>query len=468
LLTPSGIAADLTAAAFFKSLSTAGRVLTLFDFENGRMAGGPAFPDVHRSFKFCAFIAGGPNRTMEAAECAFFLDAPPMINDPRLFRMTATDFARVNPNTGTAPIFRGARDAEITRAIYRRLPVLVDRSSGAEVKALPISYATMFHMTNDSHLFWSPDRLEKEGAYPIGAGCWAKAERRWLPLYEGKMVQAFDHRAATVTVNLANVHRPAQGSETTEIEHQSTDWTPTAQFAVDASSLGSLSDRRWFIGFKDVTAPTNVRSMIAAVLPACAAGNTICLMLPDQIQGDDADTSAKLLGNLNSVVFDYGARAKIQGQHLNWFIVEQLPVIPLGAYVRHFGKITAADLVRDHVLRLSYTAHDLADFALDIGHVSPDGEVLPPFKWDETERRHLRARLDALYFILYGITDPSDVDHILSTFPIVERKDRAAHQGVYLTRELIHWYMRALQAGDVERIAPEADLIAQANRRRAA
>lgn len=103
-----------------------------------------------------------------------------------------------------------------------------------------------------------------------------------------------------------------------------------------------------------------------------------------------------------------------------------------------------------------------------MGHVDESGEVLPPFKWDETERRHLRARLDALYFILYGVTDAADVDHILSTFPIVERKDRAAYQGVYLTRELIHWYMRALQAGDVTRVAPEADLIAQANRRRAA
>ena len=65
------------------------------------------------------------------------------------------------------------------------------------------------------------------------------------------------------------------------------------------------------------------------------------------------------------------------------------------------------------------------------------------------------------------MTDPADVDHVLSTFPIVERKNRAAH-GVYLTRELIHWHMRALQAGDIARDAPEADLIAQALRRRAA
>ena len=50
--------------------------------------------------------------------------------------MTAEDFAKVNPNTGTAPIFRSRRDAELTKAIYDRLPILVDRSTGEEDKSL--------------------------------------------------------------------------------------------------------------------------------------------------------------------------------------------------------------------------------------------------------------------------------------------------------------------------------------------
>ena len=81
----------------------------------------------------------------------------------------AEDFARVNPNTGTAPIFRTRRDAALTTAIYGRLPVLVDRSSGEEVKAWPVTYTRMFDMTNDSGLFRTRTELEeKEGAYPIG------------------------------------------------------------------------------------------------------------------------------------------------------------------------------------------------------------------------------------------------------------------------------------------------------------
>jgi hypothetical protein len=68
---------------------------------------------------------------------------------------------------------------------------------------------TMFHMTNDSHLFWTRERLEKEGAYPSGMTRWRKGKTEWAPLYEGKMVQAFDHRAADVLINPQNIHRPA-------------------------------------------------------------------------------------------------------------------------------------------------------------------------------------------------------------------------------------------------------------------
>ena len=144
----------------------------------------------------------------------------------------------------------------------------------------------------------------------------------------------------------------------------------------------------------------------------------------------------------NSMVFDFCTRQKLQGQTLNWFIVEQLPVIALDDYGKHFGELTARELVRDHVLHLTYTAHDMAPFARDLGYHGP------PFIWDEEERRHLRARLDALYFLLYGISR-EDAEYILGTFPIVREKDEAEFC-YYRTSKLVLAYMNALQAGDTE------------------
>ena len=190
--------------------------------------------------------------------------------------------------------------------------------------------------------------------------------------------------------------------------------------------------------------------MIAAIVPATSLGNTLPVILPEKTAKHEeyADMAAILVGNLNSFVFDFVARQKIQGQHLNWYIVEQLPVLPEEAYERRFGKRHAREIVRDHVLRLSYTARDLKDFARDMGHVDPKtDEVLPPFKWDEEERSHLRGRLDALYFLLYGITNRDDVAYILDTFPSVRADDMKA-LGRYHTRDLILAYMNALEAGD--------------------
>jgi len=212
LLTPSGIASDKTAANFFKGVATQGQLRALYDFENRRTRfnAQPFFPDVDSRFKFCVFIAS-PSPTTDPARCAFFLQDVSEINDlERCFPLSAEDFARVNPNTGTAPIFRSRRDAELTMAIYSRLPVLVDRSSGAAVKAWPVKYVRMFDMTNDSRLFRTRQELEeREGAYPLGGNRFGSPSGKWVPLYVGKMVQAYDHRAASVVVNPENQHRPA-------------------------------------------------------------------------------------------------------------------------------------------------------------------------------------------------------------------------------------------------------------------
>ncbi len=442
LLTPSGIYADKTAAQFFKSVSSAGRVAGLFDFENKKIF----FKDIHASFKFCALIFGGEQRRFDETSCAFFLRDTAAINDPqRCFPLTPEDFARVNPNTGTSPVFRTRRDAEITLCIYERHPVLVDRSQGEERCAWPVKYLRMFDMTNDSHLFRTATQLEADGFYPVQGNHWKRGKELYLPLYEGKMVQAFDHRAASVVVNPDNLNRPAQPREATNAQHVNPGWLPNPQFFVNENSFEWYRGLDWTVSFKDVTAPTNIRTMIASIVPRSGFGNTLPILVPLAYDIQGYRESAWLWAAcLNSFAFDFTARQKVQGQHLNWYILEQLPVIASDGYERRFGDISARELVRDHVLRLTYTAHDMAPFARDLGY---DG---PPFIWNEEERRHLRARLDALYFHLYGL-DREDAAYIFDTFPIVRKQDQAAF-GHYRTKTMILAYMNALAASDTETV----------------
>ena len=110
--------------------------------------------------------------------------------------------------------------------------------------------------------------------------------------------------------------------------------------------------------------------------------------------------------------------------------------------------MTAKEIVQEHVLRLTYTANDMIPFARDLGYYP--GRDGPPFIWDGEERRHLRARLDALYFHLYGLSR-EDAGYVLDTFPIVRRQDEAAF-GSYRTRDLILAYMNAFAAGDTDTV----------------
>ena len=434
-------------------MATEGRLKTLYDFENRRTRydAPPFFPDVDSRFKFCAFVAS-PSPLPSGAQCAFFLqDISELDDTERCFPLTAADFARVNPNTGTAPIFRTRHAAELTTAIYERLSVLVERSSGGEVKAWPVTYTRMFDMSLDSSQFRTRAELvEKEGAYPVGNNRFDSPDGEWVPLYEGKMVQAFDHRAASVTINPENLHRPAQPEPATLDQHQNSGWLPEPQFWVLRSET-TFPEASYLLGFKDVTAPTNVRSMIAALIPGSGVGNTLPIV---PIDGRDAVAAAHLVANFNAVPFDYVARQKIQGQHLNWFIVEQLPVVPPERYENvGFGPKTAGEIVREAVLELTYTAHDMAPFARDMGHVDADGDVLPPFAWDEERRLRLRAKLDAVFFHLYGVTDRDDLRYVYSTFPIVERKETAAY-GTYRSRDLCLAWINALAADH-----PDAEIV---------
>lgn len=443
LLTPSGIASDKTASTFFKGVATQGRLKALYDFENKKVF----FPAVHASFKFCVFVAS-PKPVGVDAQCAFYLHNVAELQDPeRRFPLNAIDFARVNPNTGTAPIFRTRRDAALTKRLYEAAPVLVDRSSGTEVKTWPVKYLRMFDMTNDSNLFRTRNELEEqEGAWAIGGNRFQSASGEWVPLYAGRMIHQFDHRAASVITNEANIHNAALSLDVTVEQKQDPSFVSSPQFWVQLSEVNLPTDSHWEISFRDIARATDLRTMIAAAVPKVGFGNKAPLMTWEDGSVGQSSKSL-LLANLNSLLFDFAVRNKSQSTSLNWYIVEQLPVIPPERFETvGFGTKTAADIVRAAVLELTYTAHDMAPFARDMGYLNDIGQVKPPFIWNEERRLRLRAKLDAVFFHLYGITDREDVRYIYSTFPIVERQETEAH-GRFLSRDLCLAYINALSAG---------------------
>ncbi|TAK30117.1 MAG: hypothetical protein EPO40_08360 [Myxococcaceae bacterium] len=175
-------------------------------------------------------------------------------------------------------------------------------------------------------------------------------------------------------------------------------------------------------------ARASVRTVVAAIVPRVATGDTILLafssMTPRLV--------ACLYANLCSFVLDYAARQKVGGLHLKYNVFRQLPVLAPSAYRSEHvvaGSGPIVEWLLPRVLELTYTAWDLESFAQDVGYYGP------PFRWDSDRRAHLRAELDAAFFHLYGLSR-DDTDYVMESFPVVRRNDERAH-GEFRTKRLI-------------------------------
>ena len=142
------------------------------------------------------------------------------------------------------------------------------------------------------------------------------------------MINQFDHRANSVRVNPESTHNPYLSEEVSETQHADPGFLPRTQYWVPATNVEATvpSSRGWSFGFRDIARPTDVRTMIASVLPMAGCGHTLPVLLPSKEHVDGAST-ALLLANFNSFGFDYVTRQKVQATHLTWYTIEQLPVI---------------------------------------------------------------------------------------------------------------------------------------------
>ncbi|SFE23130.1 Methyltransferase domain-containing protein [Actinopolyspora alba] len=433
----SSIATGAGAQYLFSDFTRRGSIRMLYDFENRNK-----LFDIHRSYKFCLFSFGGHGLHEPESKFAFFLLDVVELDDPtRTFTLAPEEIALINPNTGNLPIFRDRRDAELTAAIYRRIPVLWDETTKSGNR-WGIVFKNLFNMTDDSDLFRTREQLEREG-WELDGNVFVRGEERMLPLYEAKMVDFFNHRAADVVKSKTAVNRQNQPRYLTTGELQDPNrlamplnWiaesgliqtrrknkdvkVPGVQIRLEEVGW----ERDWLCGWSDVTSPTNERTAIPTFIPRTAVGHTFPLMFPHV----SPDLVAALITTQSSLVFDFVSRQKVNSNHMALMTWKQLPVPTPQTMKPH------TPFVIPRVLELTYTAHDMSGLAKDLDDSGA------PFRWDEERRSFIRAELDAYFFHLYGI-ERTDVDYILETFQSdtggLKNSDIKKY-GTYRTKDLI-------------------------------
>jgi hypothetical protein len=441
VIVPTGIATDATTQHFFKDLVDEHSLVALYDFENRT----GLFPAVDSRMKFCLLTMAGREEREDAASFAFFLHDPELVSASE-FSLAPEEIALLNPNTGTCPIFRSRRDAEITLNIYRRVPVLV-REDDANGNPWQITFVRMFDMTNDASSFYMRDQLEAEG-WRLQGNAFVKSSERMLPLYQGMMLDLFDHRASDIIRSATADKRPNQPVAIDLAGHEDPSRVAFPVYWVKESACSELS-REWQVGFSSITSPTNERTFFLTVFPKSGVGNSVPL-----VQGlSSAADAACLVAITSSFALDFVARQKVGGTNLNFFIVKQLPVFlrsKLAEVANWDENSTIASWIVDRIIELTYTAWDMEPFARDLG----DGG--PPFRWNPERRVLLRAELDAAFFHLYGVCR-DDTYYILDTFPIVQRKEEERY-GEFRSKRLILEIYDAIQKA-IETRAPYQTIV---------
>src|SRR5690606_30747563 len=312
VVTPTGIATDAFTQSFFRAMVDRRSLVSLFDFENRR----GIFPGVDRRYKFSLLTLSGDDRPVDEAEFVFFaLDVGDLADPERRFTLKPEDFALLNPNTGTCPVFRTRRDAEITEGIYRRVPVLV-KDGDPNGNPWGFKGQLMFNMSADSHLFRTREELEAEG-WTLQGNHFVRGEERYLPLYEGKMAHHFDHRWATFDGE--------DFREVSPVEKRDPAFTVMPRYWVPMGEVETRAPgRQWFCGWRDISRSTDERTFIGSVIPWSGAGHTFQLF-----RATSEQFVLSVIIQSSSFIQDFVARLKFGGTHATLTAVKQLPALHL-------------------------------------------------------------------------------------------------------------------------------------------
>ena len=451
LVLPTGIAVNDSNKAFFSKLIDENRLVSLYDFENKE-----GLFDIHRMFKFCLLVASKPQDKPRIVKGGFYLNRLDHLLDPRrIYSLQTSDFARLNPNTKTCPVFRTSRDAKLTAKIYRNSTILYNEVTGEN--PWNVKFARMLDMSNDSYLFRTYAQLTELGATLNGNTFTTADGETYVPLYEGKMIWHYNHHYGSW---------PTEGERPNSINMPSLDelsnpnshimpwyWVPLStvkdrlvKYDKDGNVVWEWK-HKWLFAFRDIARGVDMRTFIIAPIPdAKGVGHTATLLYVER----GCMPGASLYGMMSSLIFDYCSRQKIGGTHASINYVKQFPVLT----PEQIPSAMQWQIVK-RVAELCYFNHDMDGWASELWDEMNEEQrselsqlgAQQPWIYNPERRAILQAELDAIFAHLYGlnteelryILDPEDVcgkGCINETFRVL--KDNEIRQyGEYRTKRLV-------------------------------
>jgi hypothetical protein len=387
MIVPSGLYTDKGTMPLRELFLGKCRWEWLFGFENREK-----IFDIDSRFKFCPVIVRKGGKT-ERIMTAFMRHEVGDWEHAEAIAIpyVATQVTQFSPKTKAILEIRSARDLDILSTIYANAVLLGDDGPDG----WGITYAREFDMTSDSKLFPPRPVWEAKGYKPDEYGRWLGPEGDIaLPLYEGRMIGQFDFSEK------GWISGAGRAAVWEDIDWDCKHFRP--QFLMADSVFRSRSHsgdengtvfRGAKVGFMAIGSATNSRTMFCTPLYDSPCGNSVAVLQSSR----SIYHSLALSAVLNSFVYDMALRAKLGGLNLNYFVIEETPLIRQSNLLSHLAILTAS-------LAWSHTSFSPA--WLMLSEYSPALRRESMFKsWKLTEHERLRGRaiIDAIVAQGFGV-----------------------------------------------------------------
>jgi len=258
-----------------------------------------------------------------------------------------------------------------------------------------------------------------------------------IPVYEGRMIDHFDHRAK----NYVSGHGNSAKWDAHDFGDPAKAIVPQWRIARRdiPTKLGDRCDH-YRIGFGDVANPRNERSFVAALIPP----NAVCGHKVPTIRFGDGEEWAYLpwLAVANSFSMDWLTRSRLSSPTLSFTVMDNLP------FPRYPEEHPLVTRLAPLVLRLTCTGSEMTAFWNSMSakgwcQAVPEGTVPDEALVDPKSRAEARAEVDAVVAKHVFELTRNELSYVLDQFPVLERRDRKSF-GTYATKDrILDWYDRA-------------------------
>lgn len=403
LIVPSGIYTDNGTKALRELFIERNQWEWIFCFENRKK-----IFNIDSRFKFGPVIVQKGGRT-ERIRTAFMRHD---LEDWEEAELYAIDYGRAqiekfSPKSKSILEIRTKRDLEILTKIYSNSVLLGDQGP----EGWGIQYAREFDMTNDSHLFPPRSWWEEKGYRPDQYGRWLPPEGEkptliykgkeigppgdvGLPLYQGVMIWQFDFAYKKYVSGSGN------RAVWSALNWDSKEINP--QFILPSNKY--CYNHEWIkngkIIFRDISNTTNERTMVSSIIPNYPSGNKS----PILNLSSRRYSCLLLQAILGSFVYDFSLRNRMGGTSLNYFIIEETPLISrIDNFINNF--------IIELVLKLN--CPNIIFAPLWIANCK-DKSTNWIKKWAITEHERIRLRciLDSIVAYLFDL-NTDDLSYIL-------------------------------------------------------